>query len=342
MERTTLKRDLIVIGASAGGVDALIKLTGALPPDLPAAVLVAQHVGRHPSRLPELLQRRLPARHATQGMIYRPGHIYVAPPDRHLLVHDGALRLSTGPKENLTRPAIDPLFRSAAVAKGPRTIGILLTGHLNDGTAGLLAIKQAGGATIVQDPLDAEQPDMPRHALAFVDCDYRARLDEIPDLLDRLTREVRPSISPAVSPALADENALSLSDGRRLDALFRIGEASGYTCPSCNGALFDIADAWPPRYRCHTGHAFSRLALLAAQERATEDRLWSAMRSLQEYEAALRGFAQDRGERDPESVRRTHEQAESVHRQIEVLRAVTAQFVSEATRPIDEGNDAVA
>ena len=322
-----MKRNLIVIGASAGGVNALIELTSELSADLDAAVLVVQHIGRHPSLLPGLLRRRLPARHAVNGMRFEPGTIYVAPPDRHLLVDGDTLRLSVGPKENLTRPAIDPLFRSAAVAAGPRVIGVLLTGHLDDGTAGLVAIKQSGGVTIVQDPLDADVPAMPSHALAFLDPDHCAPLRQIPELLARLTAE--PVTAPVtIEPSTAElENALSMADGRRLDALFRIGKASGYTCPSCSGALFTIDGSRPPRYRCHTGHSFSHAALLVAQQEACEDALWTALRSLQEFEGALRGQAAQWESRDADIARKALNRADAVGVHIASLRAMVEDYV---------------
>jgi two-component system, chemotaxis family, protein-glutamate methylesterase/glutaminase len=171
-----------------GGVEALQKLAGGLPHDIPAAVLIVQHIGRYASQLPELLKRcgPLPAVHARQGDAVRPGHLYVAPPDHHLLLSDGRIRLTRGPRENWARPAIDPLFRSAARAYGARTIGVILTGMLNDGTAGLRSIRQAGGIAVVQDPHDAAAPDMPWSALRHAGADFRLPLDQIPPLLAEL------------------------------------------------------------------------------------------------------------------------------------------------------------
>ena len=182
-------RDIIVVGASAGGVNALATLAEGLPPDLPASVLVALHLAPGvTSILPEILARagRLPAVHPKDGEAYEKGKIYVAPPDHHLLVREGHLRLTRGARENLHRPAIDPLFRSAALAHGPRVIGVVLTGSLDDGTAGLSAVKRCGGTAVVQDPSDASHPSMPAAALKNVAVDHSVPLSEMAALLARL------------------------------------------------------------------------------------------------------------------------------------------------------------
>src|SRR5262249_32923671 len=174
-----------------GGVEALQNIAAGLAQDMPAAFWVVQHVGRCASRLPQVLGRcsPLPAAHARQGDAIRPGRIYVAPPDHHLIVNHGRMRLTRGPRENWARPAIDPLFRSAARTYGPRVIRVILTGMLNDGSAGLRAVRAGGGIAVVQDPADAIAPDMPWNALRYAGADYRVRLSEIPELLVKLTRE---------------------------------------------------------------------------------------------------------------------------------------------------------
>jgi two-component system chemotaxis response regulator CheB len=191
---------MIAIGASMGGVEALQKIAAGLPPDIPAAVCVVQHIGRNASVMPELLRRSgpLPAVHAAHGTAIRPGHIYVAPPDHHLLVERGTTRLTRGPRENWARPAIDPLFRSAAATYAHCVIAVVLTGLLNDGTAGLRAVRAAGGVAVVQDPADAPAPDMPWSALRHAGADFRVRLADIPDLLTRLAGElVRTDANPS-------------------------------------------------------------------------------------------------------------------------------------------------
>jgi chemotaxis response regulator CheB len=192
---------IIVIGASLGGVEALQELAAGLGPDIAAALFVVQHISRNGSRLPELLQRcaRLPVKAAGQAEAIRPGLIYLAVPDHHLLVNRGHIRLTRGPRENWARPAIDPLFRSAAKGYGPRTIGVILTGSLNDGSAGLRAVRAAGGLAVVQDPADALAPDMPWNALRHAGADYRVRLAEIPDLLARLADELVSETEPTTS-----------------------------------------------------------------------------------------------------------------------------------------------
>jgi two-component system chemotaxis response regulator CheB len=183
---------IIVIGASMGGVEALQRLAVELPRDLPAAICVVQHIGRYTSQLPELLGRSgpLPALHARRGDAIRPGHIYIAPPDHHLLLNNGRVRLTRGPRENWARPSIDPLFRSAARTYGPLVIGVILTGMLNDGTAGLRAVRDAGGVAVVQEPADAVAPDMPTSALRHAGADFRIPLAQMPQLLAGLARKL--------------------------------------------------------------------------------------------------------------------------------------------------------
>jgi two-component system chemotaxis response regulator CheB len=182
---------VVVIGASAGGVEALSELFRQLPGDLPAAFLVVLHIGPFsPSRLPEILNNagQLPAHHVTMAERIEPGKVYVAPPNRHLVVEDGSSNVIAAPKENRTRPAINPLFRTAAAAYGPRVIGVILTGVLDDGTAGLWEIKRRGGIAIVQSPAEALHPQMPQSAIANVDVDYTASLEEIADLITSLCK----------------------------------------------------------------------------------------------------------------------------------------------------------
>jgi two-component system chemotaxis response regulator CheB len=182
----------IVVGASMGGVEALQRLAAGLPADIPAAVFMVQHIGRCASQLPQLLTLHspLPVVQAGQGAPISPGTIYVAPPDHHLILERGYTRLTRGPRENWARPAIDPLFRSAARVYGRRVIGVILTGLLNDGSAGLHAVRAAGGRAVVQDPADAMAPDMPWNALRHAGADYRVKLADIAALLARLSDEL--------------------------------------------------------------------------------------------------------------------------------------------------------
>jgi len=287
------QRNLIVIGGSTGAVKPLLELASRLPRGFPASILIVQHIGTHTSMLPELLNRRgpLPAMFPTSGRLLEPGVIFVAPPDHHLLVTDGAVRLSRDAKENYTRPAIDPLFRSAAIAKGPHVIGIVLSGLLDDGVAGLQAIKACGGMAIVQDPREAEEPEMPASALHYVAVDA---VLPIAGMAGALTLMVSQPVrtTPSVPAALRDEHALSIGEADDpMATLDHIGKPSRISCPECSGVLWEIKDAHPPRYRCHTGHAYTLGALEQAQAMRTDQSLWTALRALQERERLLRTVA---------------------------------------------------
>lgn len=287
------KRDVVVVGASAGGVAALLKLCADLPEAFPAAVLVALHVGANTSVLPMLLTSHghIRAVHPEDGEAIERGTIYVAPPDRHMLVANGTIRLNRGPKEHHTRPAIDPLFRSAALAYGPRLVGVVLTGRLDDGVAGLQAIKDCGGTAVVQDPADAEFPGMPRHAMQSVAVDRCVPLPALAQALVKLVAE--PLQAPRMAETasverLALELAICAGAEDAMDKLDKIGRPSALSCPDCNGVLWELDDIKPARYRCATGHAFSLHSLEEIHAIATEDALWAAIRALQMREELLR------------------------------------------------------
>jgi two-component system chemotaxis response regulator CheB len=287
---------VVVIGASVGGVPALKTLAAQLPADFPAPILVVLHIGSHPSILPELLAKRgpLPARHARDGETLVRGRIYVAPPDQHLLLDGETVRLSRGPKEQHWRPAIDPLFRTAALSRGRDVIGVVLTGKLDDGTVGLQAVKACGGVAVVQDPGDAEEPSMPASALRHVDVDFRAPLAEIASLLTRLASAPPVDRTLAAAPAVfVHEQALADATGDPLNEIDAIGVPSTFTCPECHGSLWNVTGAKPTRFRCHTGHAFTIRALSEAQAEAADGALWSGLRALQEKEMLLRAMAQE-------------------------------------------------
>lgn len=287
--------DLVVIGASAGGVQVLLKLAAALPADFPACVLVVLHVGAQRSLMPELMNARgaLPAAHAQDGQPLQRGAIFVAPPDHHMLVEDGLLRITRGPKENHTRPAIDPLFRTAALARGKRVIGVVLSGGLDDGTAGLQAIKQCGGLAVVQDPADAEQPDMPASALANVEIDACVPAAALARTLLRLVGAPITASPPAMPTQIARDQAISTGVGDPMEHLNAIGQRSRFACPECSGVLWEINQSRPKRYRCHTGHGYTLRTLVDAHDAATDEALWGAMRALQEREALLRQLVGD-------------------------------------------------
>ncbi|MES2890200.1 MAG: chemotaxis protein CheB [Pseudomonadota bacterium] len=276
---------LFVVGASAGGVQALQGLAAALPADFAAPLLVVLHVGSHPSILPELLRAAgpLPARHAVQGQGLQKGCITVAPPDHHMLVIGDRIELTRGPKEHHARPAIDPLFLSAALSQGPGVVGVILTGMLDDGTAGLQAVKQAGGAAVVQNPDDALAPSMPLSALKHVEVDHCVSLAQLPKLLCSLaTRPVTGGPNRPL-PALQHELSITLTTGNAMEHLHALGATpSTFVCPDCHGDLWEIGHSRPPRYRCHTGHAFTLRTLQHALSTATDDAVWNALRALQE------------------------------------------------------------
>ncbi len=298
-------RDLIVLGSSAGGVEALRVVLAGLPVDLAAAVCIVQHVSpASPSVLPQILTRTgpLPATHAIHGEPIRQGRIYVAPPDRHLLVRDGVLELSRDARENGNRPSIDVLFRSAAAASGSRVIGVILTGTLDDGTAGLLAIKHAGGMTLVQDPATAAYPSMPASALEIVKPDRSLPLAEIGPHLA--------SAAGGPAPASRGVKIVSTDD-----------VPAPLVCPDCGGVMKETFDDNLVQFRCHTGHVYSPQSVLAGQAEAVERALWSAVRALEESAAVARRLA-DRA-RDAEHAERAaryHEQRLAAEEHARLLR----------------------
>lgn len=275
-------RDIVVIGASAGGVEALRKLCGALPRGLPAAVFVAQHISPSArSALPRILAKAgpLPAITPEEGEPVRQGMIYVAAPDRHILLKDGRILMRRGPVENRTRPAADALFRSAAVAYGSRVIGVVLTGLLDDGTDGLIAIKRAGGLSVVQDPDDAEWPSMPKMALERDHVDHCLPLDELPALLTRLVRERAGPSHPLPASILAEAGISEQEFAVVEKTLETPGSPSALSCPECGGVLNRIDGDDLPRFRCQVGHAFTPDGLAAAQNGELERALGIAART---------------------------------------------------------------
>jgi len=286
---------VIVIGASAGGVEALRNIASGLPEDLGSAVFVVLHLPPGgTSVLPAILARAgdLSASHPVDGEEIEPGHIYVAPPDNHMLIEDGVVRLARGPRENGHRPAIDPLFRSAARSHGAGVIGVILSGVLDDGTAGLAAVKAAGGRTVVQDPADALYPAMPESAITYVDPQHVVDTAGIAPLLTELATLEPPEAPPApLEPEVVLEETFVASDRSASEAP-QPGEPSGFTCPECSGALWQAEEGGVPRFRCRTGHQYSLETLLAAQSDSIEVALWSAVRALEERSAMLRRIAQ--------------------------------------------------
>ncbi len=227
-------------------------------------------------------------------MEIQPGRIFVAPPDHHLLLSPGHVHVTKGPKENLTRPAIDPLFRTAARFYGPRAIGVVLTGNLNDGTVGLVEVTRAGGLAVVQDPDDAQYPSMPASALRYVKVDHRARLRELGPLLVRLTSQEFPP-EPAerrVSARLVMESKFaSLGTLDEVEKMETIGTIAPYSCPECHGPVWRMNGEGPLRFRCHVGHAYTAETMQVGQAQSCEATLWDLLRTLEERAALLREMA---------------------------------------------------
>jgi len=270
-ERRQARRDVIAIGGSAGALDAMFAAVAGLPRDFGGSVFVVSHIGAHRSHLPELLSQvgPLPARHPEDGETIRPGVVYVAPPDRHMLVSATAIRLSRGPRQHFTRPAINPLFRSVAQAFGPRVIGVVLSGTGSDGAGGLREIGEAGGITVIQRLAETLYPDMPRNAAKAVRPDYLVGIDELPRLLVRLSAETVDL--PAVRAV--EETGTMMEKMERPIAL---------TCPECGGALRRTGNGPLLEFRCHTGHHFGVDELADGQRSALEEALVVAVRVLNE------------------------------------------------------------
>jgi two-component system, chemotaxis family, protein-glutamate methylesterase/glutaminase len=318
--------DVVVVGASAGGLEALQKLVAGLPEDFQAALFIVLHIPPHsPSVLPRVLERagRLPASHPLDGEEILAGHVYVAPPDHHLLVERGRVRTSRGPKENRFRPAVDPLFRSAAYAYGPRTVGVILTGALDDGAAGLWAVKDRGGVAVIQDPQEALFSSMPQSARAYVEIDYCLPLAEIAPLLVRLSSEPAAEERGAY-PFLEElevETRISMEDKAFEAGVFKLGEPSPYTCPECHGSLLQWKNGNLLRFRCHTGHAFSANSLLAELTESIEDTLWNTLRAVEESVLLMRHLAQHlRQANDVDTAERFLRKAQEAQQRTEFVR----------------------
>ena len=277
-------RNIIVIGGSAGGTEALLRILPNLPSDLPAAMFVVQHAAANaPSLLPKILENktRLPIKAAEHNAQITEGVIHIAQPNRHLMLKGDQLLLTGGPRENGFRPAIDPLFRSAAANFGPRVIGVLLSGYLDDGVSGLAAIRRCGGITVVQDPDDAAVPDLPRNALQAMNIDHRVSSADMAARLAALVKEPAGEAA-AVPEDIRLEVAIAetaMSNEARADA---IGELTSNICPDCGGPLWEVDEPHVTRFRCHTGHAYTAQHLLESQDRAAERALYSAYRILED------------------------------------------------------------
>jgi two-component system chemotaxis response regulator CheB len=289
------RRNMVVVGTSAGGVEALQALFADLPPDTGASFFVVLHVPPHsPSQLARILQR-VTSMHVTFADDYQtimPDTVYVATPDRHLVIEADRVRVTRGPKECRVRPAIDVLFRSAALAFGPRVIGVILTGALDDGTAGLWQIKDREGLAFVQDPDKAQHRSMPDSAIEHIDVDFVGTIGQLSAAIAReTTREAALPFLRAPRVSHKVENDVALEGNGMYAGVMQLGKVSNYTCPECHGVLVQIEEGKLVRFRCHTGHAYSFKSLLVEVNEAVDASLWSTVRAIEERILILKQFA---------------------------------------------------
>ncbi len=326
---------IVVVGASAGGLEAIGGLLRGLPADFPAAILIVMHIGAT-SHLAHILTRhsKLPVARAVNGQDLDAGRVFVAVPERHLLVHDSHMLLRRGPRENQARPAIDPLFRSAAVARGSRVIGVVLSGSLSDGSAGLRAIKRCGGRTIVQDPAEAAVPDMPQNALRVADIDHVSSAAGIGALLsDMVLQPARPM--PDIPLDIRIEAAIAFQEAgeMKMNTTSDLGRLSPFTCPECHGALWEIEDGPLVRYRCHVGHAYTAEEMEAAQSNEVQTLLDTLLRSNKERAALVWRMAEhehreQRHRLADQLEKRAREYEENVHLVRNMMLAAEADAVT--------------
>ncbi len=316
LHEPAIDRDIIVIGGSAGALSVLQELFAPLPANFPAAVFVVVHQSQsQPGRLPEILSRvgKLPADHAKDGAPIELGRVYVAPPNYHVLIERGRMKLSLGPKENRFRPSIDPLFRTAARTYEKQVIGVILSGQLDDGTLGMMRVKQFGGTAIAQDPASAEAGDMPASVIRNVPCDYILSPDQIAGVLTQLVQE--PSTLPSAGGAsIMSANDLPENAGipsetgdtadrgdNALTTGHLPGAPTGLTCPQCGGAVWEGNERGLLTYRCHVGHAYTAESMASEHDSHLESTLWEAVRMFQESAAMHRRMeakAHERGVND--------------------------------------------
>ena len=283
-------RNIIVIGASAGGIPAVNEVISSLAPGMDLAVVVVIHVSRksNAQHIANIFQRNsaLAVRVAERGMSLQKGHLYVAPPEHQLMVKDDKLLLTNGPHENKYRPSIDVLFRSAAVHYRNRSIGIILTGLFEDGTSGMYTINHCGGICIIQNPAEAQFSDMPQSVLNKIKVNFKANLKEIPAIINEIINSPLPPEIP-VPKEIRIEAELTEKMMTNINEIKKIADHTDFTCPDCGGGLWAIKNDPINRYRCHTGHVFTENRLHELQDGNIEESLWVAIRMLEEKENLL-------------------------------------------------------
>ena len=319
--------DIIVIGASAGGVEALTTLVGTLPADLNASIFIVLHISaQSPSVLAQILARAgpLPADAAQDGAPIEQRHIYVARSGHHLMLTLDGMRVIRGPRENHSRPAIDVLFRTAALTFGPRVIGVILTGMLNDGTAGLLAVKKRGGIAVVQDPATALFSSMPASACRYVDVDHVVPLEQMPTLLTQLVTSAAPNEERyPVDDDLRIEAELAGLNPESYESEHPPGKIAAYTCPECHGPMWEMREGALIRYRCRVGHAYTQDAMLQGLTANIEDALWTAINTLEESSHILIQMAENAHQRHHDHIaKEMTERAAEKQRHARLLRQV--------------------
>jgi two-component system chemotaxis response regulator CheB len=331
--------DIIAIGFSAGGVEALTRLVADLPRDLPAAVFVVHHFpAESESALPSIVRRagNLPASHPAHGQAIESGRIYIAPPDRHMIIADHRIHLTHGPRENGHRPAIDPLFRSAARTFGARVSGVLLSGTLDDGTVGMMAVKQHGGIAIVQDPGEALYAGMLESAIQRVPVDHVLPVREIAQLLTRLTREPVALQKGSLLMLPEDQKPQDPAEAGTMDIERGPlpGPPTALTCPECGGTLWELVNDNLMRYRCHVGHAYTSDSMVAAQADVLESALWTALRALEEKAELSRRLAGRIRQRGLERLALRYERAvENAERGSDTIRQLLLSGAAEPPGP---------
>ncbi|WP_040638663.1 chemotaxis protein CheB [Microvirga lotononidis] len=333
-------RDIIVIGGSSGATAPLKTILGALPPDLPAAVFIVLHI---PARSIGILSTvtaaaaHLPVHAAVDGMPIKRGNIYLAVPDHHLILADGHIKLGRGPRENMARPAIDPLFRSAAAAYGSRVIGVILSGLLNDGASGLEAVKRCGGIAIVQDPADAVADEMPRSALQAADVDLSAPSLRIGDVLYDLVRE---PAGPGVPIPSDIRLEVDIAAGERVDSeiIGQFADPVALTCPNCSGVLSKVRNGKPLRFRCQVGHAVTADLVAKEQENAVDEALRIALRIIEERAELVSRMAEDGRRSGRKTVAEMYDERALEYRQYaDTLRKAVLKSMAPLASRMDEG-----